>query len=71
MNGEILNEFAAYPWEADFLTDSEWWDMAFDIVSRSFSYVLGNDFLRMFAVLAFLVIVIGLCNRLVRLSRLR
>ena len=66
---EVVEEFTGYPWEADFLTDSEWWDMAFDVVSRSFSYVFANDFLRMFATLALLIVVVNLMGDLFRVGR--
>lgn len=71
MNDEILNEFAAYPWEAEALTDAEWWEQVFEILSASFFYVLDNDFLRLFAVLALLIVVVALLGRLLRLGRLR
>lgn len=66
---EVVEGFAGYPWEADFLTDSEWWDMAFDVVSRSFSYVLSNDFLRLFAALSLLIVVVNLMGCLFREGR--
>lgn len=62
---EVLDG-AAYPWEAEYLTDSEWWDMAFDVVARSFAYVTDNEFLRRFAVLALLSIVVGLLSYMIR-----
>ena len=71
MDGEILNEFAAYPWEAEALTDSDWWERVFEILSASFVYVLDNDFLRLFSVLALLIVVVALLGRLLRLGRLR
>lgn len=63
---EVVEESAGYPWEAEYLTDSEWWDMAFEIVSRSFDYVFDNEFLRLFATLVLLSVVIGMMSWLFR-----
>lgn len=67
--GELLEEAAGYSWEVEFPSFSEYVNRLCDLFSAVLSWIMANDFLRLFAVFAVLIVVLNLLGFLVRAGR--
>lgn len=56
-------------WQAEFLPASEWMDRAFDLFSAVLSWIMANEFLRLFAVLSVVIVAFNLLASLLRIGK--